>query len=249
MPAMVTQGIRYLGRVSGREAVLYHCRKADGIIALESPLEKTVAQFADIDPRVISVKAQPFTVDVVSGHIHHTREELLQARQLRCVADVSIREYTPDFAFTMRNGHTAAIEVKDERFIGNKTYWKKIAQVRTILRQRSYEFYLVKLVYEEHWALIQNIELLCTYLSIGDASISTEKLNSLKDFSQDEISTLGNLCGHLNLTLRDAPALILSGVVSCDLSLSRLNINSPVGLGFGDLSHLEILQFANTDNL
>lgn len=249
MPVSVSQGIRYLGRVSGREAVIYHCRKANGIIALESPLEKTVAQFADIDPRVIAVKAQPFTVDVVSGHIHHSRQELLQARQLRNVADVSIREYTPDFAFTMRNGHTAAIEVKDERFIGNKSYWKKIAQVKTILRQRGYEFYLVKLVYEEHWALIQNIELLCSYLSIGDSNISTEQLNSLEDFVQDEISTLGNLCGHLNLTLRDAPALILRGVVSCDLSLSRLNINSPVGLGFGDLSHLEILQFSNTDNL
>src|SRR5438132_407883 len=111
MPESVTQGVRILGRVSGRAALLYQCRKAEGIIALESPLEKTVAQLADLDPRVIRVKAQPLAVDVIAGHLFHSRDELLAGRKTREKNEVKRREYTPDLLMVMLDGTMLVVEV------------------------------------------------------------------------------------------------------------------------------------------
>src|SRR5690349_13150390 len=83
MPDFVAQGIRILGRVSGRPSVLNYCPKAGGILTHESTAEKTVAQLAALDPRVATLKAQPLTVDVISGEIYHTRAELLEGRARR----------------------------------------------------------------------------------------------------------------------------------------------------------------------
>jgi hypothetical protein len=243
MPESVTQGVRLLGRVSGRLALVYKCRKAGGIIPLESPLEKTVAQLADLDPRVIGVKAQPFTIDVLTGAIFHTREDLLAGRKGREKNEVKKREYTPDLLLSLLDGRMVVVEVKHDGYMGPDDYWEKVDTAKEILRTSGYHFIVVTLDYEPHLPVVRNADLLTTFEKNYRGQLSLAQVEAVEKLLEAAPLQLGSLCKEINLNFRESPALLLSGLVQMDLTATGINAASLVTRAFGDLGHLAILPF------
>lgn len=247
MPESVTQGVRLLGNVSGRVALVYWCHKAGGLIPLESPAEKTVAQLADLDPRVIRVKAQPFTVDVLTGAIFHSREELLVGRKGREKNEVKMREYTPDLLLHTVDARTVAVEVKHEQFMGPDEYWQKVEQAKKILRSNGYEFIVVTLDHEPNLPVAQNSDLLTSFTRNYRGVLTPTQIDTAEKILELCPQELGTVCKEISISLRDSPVLILSGIVSMNLTATRINAASLVTRSYGDLAHLAILTLNQAD--
>lgn len=242
--AVVQQGSRKLGGVGGRAAVLHYSRKAEGTIALESVAERALVQIADIDPRVRGIKAQPFTVDVVTGALYYTKEELKQARQGRQRAEARIRDYTPDLSLDIVTGHTVIVEAKDERFLEAEEadeYWKKIERARSILLQRGYDFQLVPTNAKLNHPLFANAAILSAFANQSSNTPYSEQLEAVERLFQEvPAPTLRDVLKVTSTSLREAPMWFLSGVISADLKSVAIGINTLVTAAFGDLGHLQL---------
>lgn len=240
MPKSVIQGVRILGRTSGRPASLYGTEKA-GIAPPESPLEKTIGQLGQLDPRVVSVKGQPFTVDVVTGRLFHSREALLSDRATREKSLVKLREYTPDFLMQLIDGRKVVVEVKDEKHMGDELYWEKVNKAEVIMRANGYHFLVVTMAYEPDHPLVQNAALLTTFMKIHSGQLSPAQVSTLARILDGNSRELREVCTLIDLNFRESPVLILRGHVSIDLKASRVGAQNHVVLAHGDLSHLELL--------
>lgn len=241
MPDSVIQGTRILGRMSGRASHLYQSSKAGGVIALESPAEKTIAQLADIDPRVVSLRAQPFTIDVLTGAIYRDRDSLLAARKLRDKTEVKIREYTPDFLLETIAGRSVVVEVKYEKYLGDDTYWEKLQKAKNILQQNGYEFTVIALESNVGLPIVHNAGLLTAFLANYVGNLSLDQISTVEEQLNHGPRPLGELCNAIGISLRESPVLILRGIAKLDLSHSRLQAESQVIRSYGELAHLELL--------
>lgn len=241
MPKSVAQGSRILGKTGARPTNLFASPKISGIATLESALEKGVAQLATLDPRVISIKGQPFTVDVVSGHLSHSRTDLLEHRTSREKSNVTLREYTPDFLIALTSGIRVVVEVKDDRYLGDELYWKKVRQAEQILLANGYAFLVIAMKYEQSNPLLQNAELLTAFPKKCIIQLSQEQLAVANTLISDGPTALGLLCEKLNISTRQSPSLLLSGLVNADLKKVRLGPKTMVGLANGNLDHFHVL--------
>lgn len=241
-PKQTVQGARELGRISGRPAVFYHSRKAGGILALESAGERVIAQLAELDPRVKSISPQPFSLDVITGMAFKTRRELHEARKARVRVDALRRDYTPDLLLVLHDGRRIIVEVKDPRRALRDEYREKLETAQRMLAMRGEHFLLTPLVYAESAAIVHNAELLARALvepsAPSDMCVLSESIGNLLHSDQMSLCDLMRLLG---LTMRDAPALIATGVLEADVAQVILNARTLVRAANGSLSHLEIL--------
>lgn len=243
MPNAVTQGSRTLGQTGGRPAQLFGSEKSAGICPVESPLEKTIGQLAGLDPRVLVVRPQPFTIDVVSGIFLQTREEVLLHRKSRIRPDVKAREYTPDFGISLHNGKRIVVEVKDGRFSCDLEYWEKVEKAKRLMLSNGYIFRVITMEYEPGSALVHNADLL-TSLKINFSKTVTElHIRAIEAYLGHSSSCLGDVAEVAGLTLREAPILLLQGILSADLSNGHLGSRTEVRLAHGSLQHLEVLSY------
>ena len=89
-------------------------RKVRGVVVVETALEATAALGAELDPRVIRWRPQPFTVDLFSGETAATKDALLaRFRDSR----EKPRPYTPDHLFCMRDVGDIIVECKHTHWI------------------------------------------------------------------------------------------------------------------------------------
>ncbi|WP_431476388.1 hypothetical protein [Massilia eburnea] len=242
-PSSVEQGSRILGQTGGRPAQMYLCEKAHGICPAESPLEKTIGQLAGLDPYVLSNAPQPFTIDVVSGELLRTPEERKLHRMTRDRSDARQREYTPDFCFNLIDGRRIVVEVKDPRFPCKEEYWRKVEKAKELLRARGYHFQVISMVYAPSAPLVHNADLLAAFQRNFKKTITQSQLSAIETGLGDAVSSLGHVAQLAGLSLREAPALVLHGVVAADISIAPLGASTPVWLAHGDLEHLAVLEF------
>lgn len=240
--ALVDQGARVLGRISGRPAALYHCVKAGGIIAVESPGERTVAQLADLDPRVRAIKQQPFCLDVMTSDMYDTRDELFAARRERMVVDAKRRDYTPDFLLTLTCGRHVAVEVKDTRYPGDDTYRAKLMDAQALLNSKGLELIVLMLTYDPDLPIVFNANVLTTarHSFHGDLDLLAAH-EALERSIGPGSAPLGEALTSVGLTLREAPMLILGSTLKTDLRARRICAHSEVSLAYGDMSPFELL--------
>ncbi|NMG49314.1 hypothetical protein GO613_14545 [Azoarcus communis] len=241
-PKHTVQGARILGRISGRPAVFYDSRKAGGILALESASERVIAQLAELDPRVKSISPQPFALDVITGKVFKTRAELEDDRKSRQSVDSLRRDYTPDLLLVLHDDTRIIVEAKDARHLPQGEYLKKLDTARRIFAMRGERFVLIPLKYDERAPIVYNAERLALALTqplapnvIHDASCKVSTLLA------NEQIPLGDLMPQLELDLRMAPSLIVTGVLEADICSGPINRKTLVRAAYGSLSHLEIL--------
>ena len=243
MPDSVIQGSRILGQTGGRPAQMYMCEKSLGICPAESPLEKVIGQLASLDPRVRTVRPQPFTVDVISGQFFHTRQDLLAHRKTREKSESRLREYTPDFGFDLIDGRRIIVEVKDHRFVCGQAYWDKVEKAKRMLLANGYRFQVIFMEYEPGAPLINNADLLTAFRLNFKKTITHAQLAVIEADVGDSVSSLGHVAELAGLTLREAPVLVMQGIVSADIAAGPLGSRTPVRLAYGDLYHLSVLNF------
>jgi len=238
----VEQGVRKLGSVGGRHAYLYNSLKASGIIALESRLERTTAQLADLDPNVGSVKAQPFTLDVETGQIFTTREALQSARQERKKSEATKRDYTPDFNFGL-TWRDVIVEAKDERYFGDDDYWRKVERAAQILRASGKGFVVVCFSRKELDAIEWNAAVLTSFRHTETEPLTTRELDAVNDCLAHGERPLGEVLHACGLSVRVSPRFFLEGVLQADLKSSRISTSLVVAPAHGDLNSLALLPF------
>lgn len=242
-PQNTVQGARPLGRISGRPAIFFYSRKAGGTLALESAGERIIAQLAELDPRVKTISAQPFSLDINTGKVFKTRRELEAARRGRKVVDALRRDYTPDLLLVLHDHTRIVVEAKDSRhLLTDPLDQAKHERAKRILAMRGDRLLLIPLQYDESTPLIHNAELLSRSLFQSvDPSVISQLSERIEAVLGDAAMRLGDLVRELGLTLRDAPQLITHGAISADLSRIVLNADAPVCSARGSLSHLELL--------
>ena len=243
MPDSVMQGSRILGQTGGRPAQLFKSEKSAGACSAESPLEKTIGQLANLDPRVTGVRPQPFTVDIISGKFLHTREEVLDHRKSRERSEVREREYTPDFCFTLIDGKRVVVEVKDPRFPCYPSYWSKVEKAKQLMLSNGYIFRVISMEYEPASALVHNAALLTSLQINFKKRIAEKQVESINVLVGGSTSHLGEVAKAAGLTLRESPILLLKGIVSADLSAGHLSFHTRIVQAYGDLQHLEVLSY------
>lgn len=114
---------------SWKGAFFTHCAKAGGVIPVEGAAERIVANWADIDPRIRRVWAQPYTVDLRTGRQFRSRAELKRFFEENGRPPGEIL-YTPDFLFELQDRRLHAIEVKALPDVGDLVYSTKLERAR-----------------------------------------------------------------------------------------------------------------------
>lgn len=241
MPNSVVQGTRILGKTGGRPALLYRCAKSSRMCPAESPDEKGVGQAAGIDPRIRAISPQPLTIDLATGWILHTQDEVFDHRESREKSEARLREYTPDFRFDLLDGRRIIVEVKNRRYPGSADYWAKVEKAKLILEANGFRFQVIYIDYEASSALMHNVEILNALTTNSKSTITQSQIQVIEDDIGDAISSLGHVAKLAGMTIREAPLLVLHGVVSADISTGYLGSFTPVRLAHGDLAHLAVL--------
>lgn len=238
-------GVRVIKPMIGRMALSYLSSKSGGIVFFESPVEKTVAQLAELDSRVRRVITQPFTVDVATGKLYRTRAELDAARATRAVAEVRQRDYTPDFLLHLADGRQLVVEVKDARFQGDDDYWEKLLRAEAILRVSGFSFVVITMPYSPTLPLVSNAALLTAFPRDKNL-LALDGADAIELMLADGPAPLETVARVAGLSLRESPILLLRGIVGADLRANLLQAQTPVWFAGGDLSHLQLLPLEET---
>lgn len=234
-------GVRPTARTYGKARIGTYAEKADGHITVESDAERVVAHMLCVDPRVRSFRQQPFTVDLVGERLLFTREELAEARRMRggCTGEM---EYTPDFATVQADGLQRAYEVKCEGFEGEAQYWAKVERAREIMNAYCYPLSTVIVPADERHPAIVNAQLLKPAIARAREYLTQEVIDRVERYCESGPVLQRTLCTELQIPTGLIPPLLAMGVVQADLAHNHICATLELTAGFGDLSHLFLIE-------
>jgi hypothetical protein len=219
----------------GRRALIVKSVKSiGGEVRVESALERDVAVMLDVDPRVVEISAQPFTLEL------NTNELLLSRQHYRVRPGIKPRFYTPDFLCRLDDGALVAVDAKHSTFIPEFEI-KKI-NVEAALRHHGIGF-----------KVIPDTEVSSTVMEAmaGLHLLRADYLKPLRAVAEDELGELLDICSawaadELMMQLTSGRIAIyaglLAGMLTTDLATPLFYSNGTVRAAHGDLSHLQILE-------
>jgi hypothetical protein len=201
-------------------------------VRLESWLEQSVAHALELDPRVTSYRAQPFTFNLT------TRERLIQKPKRKPKGAVY---YTPDFV-AMVGGIEMVIEVKHQARVNkNEPLFTRVTSVAA-----SHGMRFLVVTEESLWGHFRrNTQILNQYAAQARTALPKWS-EELRQHGQERLSgpavqVLKNFC-HANHYLA---AGVLSGQIYVDLCQYALDdLHLVIQPAWGSLSALEVLSYA-----
>jgi hypothetical protein len=234
-------GIRRVAPTFGKQSLLTSSEKASATIALECIAERFVSHALELDPDAREVRAQPITLDLTDGNILRTPEQKAEARARHKRLGTEPVFYTPDFSLTWSQVPTC-LEVSLEGFEGNGQKPEKLPQAKQWLAARGFDF--VHLVIPSYWRhpLLVNVPTLRLARMRKDRYPATEVVDRVELLASEGARTVGDFCKGLGLDSRLVPVLVVSGVLSVDISKFELCFAAPAAPGGGSLDHLQILK-------
>lgn len=185
-------------------------RKVRGVVVVETGLEAVAGFGAEIDPRIVSWRPQPWTIDLESGETAATKDMLIS--RFRGSPETP-RPYTPDHVFRMRSGDDVIVECKH-------THWirKNPELVKRILTRLPQFGFRIILLTEEHLrgGYEHNVRMLAPLIvrPVPDLSRILEFCGQPRPF--DEVRS------HLSVSNSDVLGAIAQGHLSCNLRLNRI---------------------------
>ena len=230
---------RELGRRGHqRPSLLMPCSTTGQLLRVESRLERLIALALDVDPRVTSIAAQPFTIRLDTAQVYET-QELARAS----IADLPSDHrtgliYTPDFWVELVGGVHVIVECKPK----DKTQQlgADLERIRSVLERMGLRFLVIT---EEH---VGYPSLEGNLIRIRDANNRFRMRDANFDFSW--IETLTDTSERISLgevmEVSDHEtmlAAIASGVIAVDLCAGPLSKWTQATRSYGDLAHLQIL--------
>jgi hypothetical protein len=238
----VIQGVRPVGTGGGRASAATYCEKAGGIVAVESPAETVVMHWADLDPRVLTVSAQPFGLDLLDGSLFTNKFDV-EGRRKRYVGRKGQRIYTPDGQLVLSDREVLIGEVKSEEFQGNAEYQQMLDRVRLLLAERGLHFRRFVIPADRRDPIWINASLLRVARLRADLLPGGEILERLIAFSRGARRTLRQVLEHVGLPLAMGPVLLVHGVLSADLGAQAISGSMAVEAADGCLDHLSVMPF------
>jgi hypothetical protein len=212
-------------------------------LRVESPYEASTAVALDIDPRVVKLRSQPFTIRLDLLRVFPTREAALAAdppvppRAERSDPD-DVYVYTPDLEATGSSGAEVAVECKSEDAF--RSVEGKVNQWRTALQALGYP--LLCITHEQVSRPGLNYNLVCirdATRALGrDGAQALDPLLRLVEGCQGPLTF-----GALQPQVPDHVIQlgIAAGVLGCDLKAGVIGPHTELWPAHGDLSHLCIL--------
>lgn len=234
-------GVRLTASTFGKARIGTYAEKANGHITVESASERLVAHMLCIDPRVRSFKPQPFTVDLHSKRLLHTREEVSEARKAQKGLTGS-REYTPDFATVQINGLQCAYEVKIEGYEGDENYQEKIEGAREIIEAHGYSLFKVVVPVDERHPLLVNTQLLKPAHARAREYLTPDLVDQVERYCASGPVLQRDLCAAIQISTGLIPPLLAIGVLQADVAHQRIHGSLELSAAFGDLSHLCLIE-------
>ncbi|MGO0790906.1 hypothetical protein ACTOWA_13675 [Herbaspirillum seropedicae] len=234
-------GARFTARTYGKARIGTYAKKADGHITVESDAERLVAHILSIDPRVRAFKQQPFTVDLVSERLLFTREEVSEARRMRGCRTGEM-EYTPDFSVVQTNGLLCAYEVKIQGYEGDDQYWMKLERARKIMEAYCYPLSTVIVPADERHPVIINAQLLKPALARAHTYLTPDIIERVERYCESGPVLQHALCTSLQIPTALIPPLLVTGVLQADLARHHIFAALELSAGYGDLSHLCLIE-------
>ncbi|MEY8688724.1 MAG: Tn7 transposase TnsA N-terminal domain-containing protein [Leptothrix sp. (in: b-proteobacteria)] len=211
---------------------------------LETAAEALIALALDIDPRVVSIRPQPFTVRLDLMQVFATRTEAMAAkpavaRRSQRASEDEVHVYTPDFLVGSDQPIGLVIESKPRAELDR--IQTEIAQIRQALCDLGYRFVCVT---EEPLA---SSGMHSNLVSMRDAihglarADARQRLQALQDAVSLKAEPMP--LSHLRTHLPDDILLmgIACGVLGCDLRQGILKSSTLVWPAHGDLTHRQLL--------
>ncbi len=233
----VELGVRTIAPTFGRVQLQTHSPKA-GHIVVDGQAERLVSHVLQMDPSVTFFAPQPFSLDLNEQRILRTKEQLTEARRKQATRKGPCL-YTPDFCVTWSSHRKTVLEVKAKGFEGDAHYAAKLQMAKVILERHGYEFAVLVIPSSYDSPLAFNLQLLRQ--SRLHRTCLLENISSLLNDLHAAELTLGQACEALQCTMRYAPILVASGVLSMDIAHHAMHANTPVMRAYGELSHLSIV--------
>jgi hypothetical protein len=213
-------------------------------LRVESALEALTALALDIDPRIKTIKAQPFTARLDLMKWFPTKSEALAARP--SVPPRSEREdpesvfvYTPDFCVTSIHPDDLAIESKPEAELDSIN--SEVVQWRAALNNLGFRFLVVTDRDLDAPGLRSNL------VNIRDAlqALSVGKGRTQLALLEAALPRLGKNFALADVRSHAPDSVILlaiaAGLLACDLRAGHLGRSTVLSPAYGDLSHLQLL--------
>lgn len=209
-------------------------RKFNGAIACESMLEASLVALAELDPRVVGIRSQPFTLGLVSGRVYPNRDAANDEPAQPRIEDAprQRRLYTPDFELTLRDRSKVIIEVRHSALL------KRSGDASTLPAMLSALGHTIRIVTDEllHGAAVYNAKFLKSYLGREPSS----ERASILHFASEPIS-LRDLAHVSNAEASALLALVAAGHLRCDLRTARLTQASTVCASNNQNDYLELI--------
>lgn len=199
------------------------------LMQMESRLETSGAVAMGLDPRVLSIRSQPMTFDLVTGRVYPSVKALHDARKLyrlRCL------EYTPDFEADL-GGTKVLVEVKQRALINLNS---KVLEYPSILARYGYRLIILdeKILAENY---VRNIRLLNIARSVRPRP---------KAAPAEIVATCGEACSYGQLLAAgvdeaDLQTAIAVGHLTFDIRGSRLDHDTIIVAAGDTAAHLKEL--------
>lgn len=243
---MPKRGSRPLGvRGHQKRSHLVASQKAGGAIFVESAHESTTLLALEIDPRVVRITAQPFTVRLDLARVYPTRAEAIGAeprsRPLLVEGQAPLeRIYTPDFLVDLATHQSWVIESKSASEIPN--IGPALARRRDVLGHLGYRYLVVSSTEVAHRGLhvnLVNLRDAMKYRRDNDATVPLNQLTGALEGKPEEfvLAELKGFVSDLSIYLG-----LISGVIACDLRAGHFGIRTVLRKSYGDLANLQLLQ-------
>lgn len=200
-------------------------------IRVESRLEQSVAQVFELDPRVRSYRAQPFTLDLSTG-------DLLSEKHL--IKPQGTMYYTPDFSVLL-DELQVVVEVKPRLFVEEQTEFLRL--VRSALLSKGMRFIVISEDdFKGHY--LRNVQLFIPYLTQASAALS-QWAAPLQTLTPDRLK--GPVRQILDTGLPanyQIAAGVLLGVVKFDLEIHQFELmDFEIAPAFGSLEAFEVIRY------
>lgn len=190
--------------------------KSLGIIKLESRLETSAAIALSLDPRVKRFRPQPMTIEMITGRIFRSKEELersfvgLQSKP---------HPYTPDFEVTLEDG-SLLLEAKHSRLIEKSP---EILDYPSILKGFGLRLVVINETFFPE-VFCQNIRLLHPYQSHCLSGAETRNIIA----ASATAGTIGDLIAKHGIPQKLILAAIANGILHAELHDCRLGYATKV---------------------
>lgn len=234
-------GIRQTASTYGKAKWGTSSLKAGGSLNVESEAERFVAHLLTIDPRVSAFGPQPFCVDLIEERLLLTKADVKAAHH-RYHDRQGAKLYTPDFRVDWVDGMRDVLEVKLEGFEGDDTYWEKLERAHPILAANGYPLRTVVMPANTTHPLRMNVRPLKQAMHQAHSYLTAELVECVRTRCEAGPVTVRTLCEDLGLSPGLMPVLLISGMLTADLTQGPIDGRLELSLAYGDLSHLCLLE-------